>query len=138
MPPLSWELVGRPDLSFGTAARTKFQPAVHSRTRHQPGVYNANEAILRTTLIAKRGAVRENWRDHGITFDKAVKAFGDPFAIERIDEREAYGEGRRNLLGMCEGILHVSYTERGERIRIISAWRATRHEQDYYYRQNAP
>ena len=43
-----------------------------------------------------------------------------------------------NLLGMCEGvILHVTYTERGQRIRIISARRAERHEQDDYYRQNA-
>ena len=81
----------------------------------------------------------ENWRDHGNTFDKAVKAFGDPFAIERIDEREAYGEERCNLLGMCEGvILHLTYTERSERIRIISARRAERYEQDDYYRQNAP
>jgi uncharacterized protein len=39
---------------------------------------------------------------------------------------------------MCEGvILHVTYTERGEPIRIISARRATRHEQDDYHRENA-
>jgi uncharacterized protein len=57
----------------------------------------------------------------------------------RIDESGAYGEERCNLLGMCEGvILHVTYTERGERIRIISARRAERHEQDNYCRQNAP
>ena len=50
----------------------------------------------------------ENMRDHGIAFDKAVKAFADPYAVEWIDEREAYGEERCNLLGMCEGvILHV-------------------------------
>jgi uncharacterized DUF497 family protein len=42
------------------------------------------------------------------------------------------------LLGMCGVILHVTYTERGERIRIISARRAERHEQDDYYRENAP
>jgi hypothetical protein len=35
-------------------------------------------------------------------------------------------------------ILDVTYTERGERITIISARRAERHEQDDYYRQNAP
>lgn len=68
-----------------------------------------------------------------------VKAFADPFAVEWIDEREAYGEERCNLLGMCEGvILHVTFTERGERIRIISARRPERHEQDRCYRQNAP
>lgn len=81
----------------------------------------------------------ENLRDHGVAFDKAVKAFADPYAVEWVDEREVYSEERCNLLGMCEGvILHVTYTERGERIRIISARRAERHEQDRYYRQNAP
>jgi uncharacterized DUF497 family protein len=79
-----------------------------------------------------------NWRDHGVTFDQAIKAFRDPFAIEEIDDREDYGEERINLLGMCNGvILHVTYTERGEHIRIISARRAQRHEQDHYYRENA-
>lgn len=39
----------------------------------------------------------------------------------------------------CEdALLHVTYTERGERIRLISARRAERHEQDNYYRENAP
>jgi uncharacterized DUF497 family protein len=23
-----------------------------------------------------------NWRDHGVTFDRAARAIGDPFAIE--------------------------------------------------------
>ena len=34
-------------------------------------------------------------------------------------------------------ILSVVYTERGETIRIISARRATKHEKDNYYRENA-
>ena len=33
-------------------------------------------------------------------------------------------------------LLYVAYTERGDDIRIISARRATRHEQDIYFRQN--
>ena len=80
-----------------------------------------------------------NWRFHGVTFVQAVRALSDSFAVERTDEREAYGEERINAVGWYDGvILHVTYTERGERIRIISARRATRHEQDDYYRQNAP
>ncbi len=43
-------------------------------------------------------------------------------------------EGVRKALAS----LHVTYTERGERTRIISDRRATRHEQDRYYRENAP
>lgn len=43
------------------------------------------------------------------------------------------------LIGMAEGhvVLYVAYTEREERIRIISARGATQHEQDDYFRQNA-
>ncbi len=79
-----------------------------------------------------------NWRDHGVTFDQAAKAISELFAVAWIDERQAYGEERFNLLRMCEGvILHVTYTERGERIRIISARRAVRHEQDHYFRENS-
>jgi uncharacterized DUF497 family protein len=79
-----------------------------------------------------------NWRDHGVTFDQAVRAVRDPFAIEAIDDREAYGEERMNLIGMCEGVLlHVTYTERDERIRIISARRTEKHEQSNYFRANA-
>jgi uncharacterized protein len=80
-----------------------------------------------------------NLRKHGVSFDQATGVFRDAFAIVSIDTREAYGEDRFNMFGMCNGvILHVTYTERGEHIRIISARRATKHERDDYYRQNAP
>jgi uncharacterized DUF497 family protein len=40
---------------------------------------------------------------------------------------------------MAEGhvLLFVAYTEREDRIRIISARRVTQYEQDDYYRQDA-
>jgi uncharacterized protein len=79
-----------------------------------------------------------NFRKHGITFEQAAYAFRDPFAVEWIDESAVYGEERIILLGMSGGqILSVVYTERGERIRIISARRATKHEKDNYYCENA-
>jgi uncharacterized DUF497 family protein len=55
------------------------------------------------------------------------------------DDREDYGEERFVIIGMAEGhvLLFVAYTEREERIRIISARRVTQHEQDDYFRQNA-
>jgi uncharacterized DUF497 family protein len=80
-----------------------------------------------------------NIRNHGVSFEQAAFAFNDPFAVEWIDEREPYNEERSVLLGIVAGqVLTVVYTERRDRIRIISSWRATKHEQDYYYRQNAP
>ena len=69
----------------------------------------------------------------------AKTVFKDPFAVERLDDREDYGEARFVIIGAAEGdfVLFVAYTERKERIRIISARRATQHEQDDYFRQNA-
>jgi hypothetical protein len=64
--------------------------------------------------------------------------FRDPFAIERIDDRQDYGEERFVILGMAEGAgpFCVAYTERGNRIRIISARRTTQDEEADYFRQN--
>jgi hypothetical protein len=80
----------------------------------------------------------ENYAKHGVSFETATQAFQDPFAIERLDEREDYGEDRFILTGTAEGaILTVIYTQRDGRIRIISARRAARHEQDDYYIKNS-
>ncbi len=80
-----------------------------------------------------------NLQAHGVSFEFAKTMFKDPFAIERLDDRQDYGEERFVLIGMAEGkvLLFVAYTERGERIRLISARRATQYEQEDYFRQNA-
>jgi uncharacterized DUF497 family protein len=72
-----------------------------------------------------------------VSFEFAATAFLDPFGMEWMDDREAYGEVRTILLGMAGGtVLVVVYTERESRIRLISARRATRYEQDRYDREN--
>ena len=80
-----------------------------------------------------------NFKAHGVSFEVAKTVFDDAFALDRIDDREAYGEERFVIIGMTEGqvLLFVAYTERQGRIRIISARRATKHEQDFYFQQNA-
>ena len=82
---------------------------------------------------------RSNWRRHGVSFELATSIFKDPFAIERLDDRLDYGEPRFVVLGMAEGqvLLFVAYTEREDRIRIISARRATQHEEEDYFRRNS-
>jgi uncharacterized protein len=74
-----------------------------------------------------------------VSFELATTVFKDPFAIERLGDREDYGEERFVIIGMAEGqvLLFVAYTEREKRIRIISARRVTQREQDDYFRQNA-
>lgn len=78
-----------------------------------------------------------NLQAHGVSFDWAKTVFKDPFAVERLDDREEYGEERFVTVGLAEGhvVLFVAYTEREERIRIISARRATQHEQDNYFQR---
>ena len=80
----------------------------------------------------------ENFRKHGISFEEAVYALGDPLVVDEIDDRFDYGEERRIAIAMGEtSLLHVVYTERGDVTRIIMAREATRSEQNNYYRQNA-
>lgn len=78
-----------------------------------------------------------NFAKHGVSFETAAQAFRDTHALEFEDDRENYGEERRILLGMTDGtVLTVVFVERGEElIRIISARRATKNEQDRYFRQ---
>jgi uncharacterized protein len=79
----------------------------------------------------------ENYAKHGVFFELAIKVFEDPFGIERLDDREDYGEDRFILIGTADGVaLTVVYTERNGRIRIISARQATKHEQDDYFIEN--
>lgn len=82
-----------------------------------------------------------NFCTHGVSFELAKTVFKDPFAIERLDDREDYGEERFVIIGMAEGniLLFVAYTERknNESIRLISARRATQYEQDDYFQKNA-
>ena len=85
---------------------------------------------------------RENLRKHGVSFEQATQAFRDPLGVEWIDNSEAYGEERSILLGLASnGLLMVVHTDRSQdndiqRIRLISARRATRDEEDFYYREN--
>ncbi len=71
----------------------------------------------------------------GIDFLDAIGALTDPHRLEHIDEGFAYGEERIRTVGMTPGkIPFVVTTIRAEDLcRIISARRATRHEQDRYY-----
>ena len=77
-----------------------------------------------------------NLKKHGVSFEVARRVFDDAAVLERLDDREDYGEERWTAIGLCSGrLVDVSYTMRGERIRILSAWKASKNEQDKYYRQ---
>ena len=81
------------------------------------------------------GKAADNLRKHGVDFMDAIEALEDPNRLEDIDSRFAYDEERIQVIGMARGkALFAVVTFRGEHnCRIISARKATKHEQDRYY-----
>jgi uncharacterized protein len=77
----------------------------------------------------------DNLRKHDVDFADAIAALEDPNRLEEIDTRFAYGDERMQVIGMAHrDVLFVVVTARDDDIcRIISARKATRHEQDRYY-----
>jgi len=77
---------------------------------------------------------KANQAKHGVSFEQAKAAFGDPFGLELVDDRFDYGEERFVLIAMASGqLLTVVYAERDETCRLISARPSTRVEQDAYF-----
>ncbi len=77
-----------------------------------------------------------NGRRHGIDFLDVLPGVSDPQRLIQEDARKDYGERRFHLLGLLRGRLyHVTFTERGQDIRIISARRANKREQRHYERR---
>jgi hypothetical protein len=78
---------------------------------------------------------RRNTTRHGIAFEDAARIFEGP-TLEQVDGRFDYGEIRVYAIGIVNGLeITVIYTDvsRDER-RIISAWRAERHEREAYWK----
>lgn len=76
---------------------------------------------------------RLNVEKHGLDFPAVCPAFVDTARVEFEDGRQDYGERRRVLLCPIAGrLVHVTYTLRGERRRIISARPASRLERRLY------
>ncbi len=75
-----------------------------------------------------------NERRHGVSFDEAATAFGDPFGLVADDPRHSADELRQVLLAYSQRnrLLAVMFTERGDRIRLISARTATPRERQTY------
>ncbi|MGH9890871.1 MAG: BrnT family toxin [bacterium] len=75
----------------------------------------------------------ENKRKHGVDFADAVPVLSDEMAVTIPDEASDE-EDRSVTLGTdaLGRILVVAYMWRGERIRLISARKATRREREQY------
>lgn len=76
---------------------------------------------------------RANLAKHGIDFVGCDEVFDFP-VVTQEDRRRDYGEPRMNLLGWLDGrVVHLTYTERNETIRVISLREATKHEAHQYF-----
>ena len=75
-----------------------------------------------------------NLRNHGVSFDEATTVLRDTLSITIADPDHSTSEDRFIDIGMSHRghLLVVSYTERGDRIRVISARPPTRAERKSY------
>ena len=75
-----------------------------------------------------------NLRRHKVSFNEAATALEDELSLTGDDPDHSLEEVRLITFGVSSAgrLLVVSHTERGERIRIISARLATRAERNLY------
>lgn len=75
-----------------------------------------------------------NLTKHRVSFDEARTVLSDPLEMTIYDPDHSEDEDRYISLGLSDlgRILVISYTERGDRIRIISARVANKRERKQY------
>ncbi len=76
----------------------------------------------------------KNLSKHGVSFDEARTVFNDPLYIDFYDPDHSDEEERYLVIGESSNgrLLIVSYTERGDAVRLISAREATPAERKDY------
>jgi uncharacterized DUF497 family protein len=77
---------------------------------------------------------RRNIAKHGLSFEEAATAFGDPLSLTKFAPDHSEDEDRFVLLSASHAgrLVVVSHTHRGERIRLISARLASERERRTY------
>ncbi|MCL2185965.1 MAG: BrnT family toxin [Treponema sp.] len=75
-----------------------------------------------------------NIKKHGVSFESASKVFNDPMRYEIFDQTHSFFENRWLTIGTADTIvLEVVFTERLDCIRIISAQKADKEEEEEYF-----
>jgi uncharacterized protein len=80
----------------------------------------------------------DNAKKHKVTFGEAATVFGDTLSLTFADPDHSRHEDRWITIGTSDRdrVLIVSHTDRDDRIRIISARKATRRERKVYEEGN--
>lgn len=83
--------------------------------------WNSNKAAL-------------NFEKHGVSFQEATTVFNDPLSANFPDTDHSIRESRYIIIGISVfgQLLVVAHIARGEKVRIISARKATRQERRFY------
>lgn len=81
-----------------------------------------------------KGKARTNLSKHKVSFEEAKTVFNDPLFIDFYDPDHSEDEERYIIIGQSEQkrLLVVAYTEREQKIRLISARETTRAEKEAY------
>jgi uncharacterized DUF497 family protein len=77
---------------------------------------------------------KNNLQTHQVPFEEAITIFDDPQFITVLDDEHSQDEERYITIGLSNKnrVLMVAHTERNNKIRIISARKATRNEEKFY------
>ena len=81
-----------------------------------------------------KGKAESNLRAHRVSFHEATTVFADPLSITISDPDHSIAEMRFVDIGLSHRgrLVVIYYTERADRIRLISARLATRNERKQY------
>ena len=85
-----------------------------------------------------------NKRKHGVSFEQACSVFSDPLALTIYDKEHSEKEDRWILLGQSNNdvlilLVHTFSDEKDiERVRIISARKASKREKSAYQKRSQP
>ena len=78
---------------------------------------------------------RSNIKRHGFDFHSVEQIFADD-VLTFSDDRFDYGEHRYLTLGMFNGtVVAIAHTQRHEVTRIISLRKASKNEEEIYYKE---
>ena len=75
-----------------------------------------------------------NLKRHEVSFDEATTVFDDPMFVTVIDDEHSDDEERYITIGLSRQarLLVVAHTDRAGQVRIISARKVTRKEEQFY------
>jgi uncharacterized DUF497 family protein len=93
-----------------------------------------DDIVYNGQFIWNRQKNERNKREHGISFEEAISVFNKLFLVIEYDEDNSIDEDRYNGTAYLDGFSYVTvtFTDRGDMKRIISARKADSGEIEAY------